>query len=73
MQMWGSLIELLSSPSDAIRMNTLWILGTAVQNNPSAQNAVSRSLLAFIYIDQSLVPITFPIAQSLVSPAVQPH
>lgn len=39
MKMWEPLIGLLSSPSDAIRMNTLWILGTAIQNNPKAQTA----------------------------------
>ncbi|EJD05711.1 nucleotide exchange factors-like protein [Fomitiporia mediterranea MF3/22] len=41
MSMWPTLRDLLSSDasSDAIRAAVLWIIGTAVQNNPSAQNA----------------------------------
>ena len=40
--MWEPLHSLLTSPnsSEAIQMQTLWILGTAVQNNPAAQNSV---------------------------------
>lgn len=39
MKMWETLHGLLTSPSstDSIKMQTLWIAGTAVQNNPSAQ------------------------------------
>ena len=42
LKMWEPLQELLTSPltSDGIKMQTLWVIGTAVQNNPSAQNAV---------------------------------
>lgn len=39
MNMWEPLLRLLESPVEDIRMNSLWILGTAVQNNPSAQSA----------------------------------
>jgi hsp70-interacting protein len=40
--MWEPLQNLLIAPSssDAIKTNVLWIIGTAVQNNPAAQNAV---------------------------------
>ena len=42
LKMWEPLHSLLTSPnsSEAIQMQTLWILGTAVQNNPAAQNSV---------------------------------
>jgi len=39
MNMWEPLIKLLESPSEAIKVNALWVLGTAVQNNPKAQEA----------------------------------
>lgn len=43
LKMWQALHSLLISPtsSEAIQLQTLWILGTAVQNNPPAQNSVS--------------------------------
>jgi len=38
MQMWRPLQDLLSSPSSpAIVTQTLWVIGTALQNNPAAQ------------------------------------
>lgn len=42
LKMWDSLQFLLTSrnSSDEIKVQTLWIIGTAVQNNPSAQNSV---------------------------------
>ncbi|KDQ16580.1 hypothetical protein BOTBODRAFT_107021 [Botryobasidium botryosum FD-172 SS1] len=39
LKMWEPIISLVSSPSDAIRLNALWVLGTAIQNNPKAQSA----------------------------------
>jgi hypothetical protein len=41
MQMWKPLHDLLTSPSSTslIKTQTLWVIGTAVQNNPSAQHA----------------------------------
>ncbi|RPD63349.1 nucleotide exchange factors-like protein [Lentinus tigrinus ALCF2SS1-6] len=55
LKMREPLHALLTNPtsSEAIQMATLWILGTAVQNNPSAQNsylALSplRALLSFL-------------------------
>ena len=46
MGMWPTIQSLLSSDesSDAVRAAVLWIIGTAVQNNPAAQNAVSTLL-----------------------------
>lgn len=42
LKMWEPLQELLTSPasSDEIKTQTLWVVGTAVQNNPSAQTSV---------------------------------
>lgn len=42
LKMWGPLHGLLSAPgsTDAVKTQTLWVIGTAVQNNPKAQEAV---------------------------------
>ncbi|KAI0744577.1 nucleotide exchange factors-like protein [Earliella scabrosa] len=55
LKMWEPLHSLLTNPtsSEEIQMQTLWILGTAVQNNPAAQNAYLahnplRALLSFL-------------------------
>jgi len=55
LRMWEPLQKLLESPSssDGIKTNTLWIIGTAVQNNPAAQSAYlslspMRTLLSFL-------------------------
>lgn len=47
LKMWEPLHTLLTSPtsSEEIQMATLWILGTAVQNNPAAQSSVSITVL----------------------------
>ncbi|KAF7968306.1 hypothetical protein HWV62_2396 [Athelia sp. TMB] len=37
LQMWRPLQDLLASSSPAIVTQTLWVIGTALQNNPSAQ------------------------------------
>ncbi|KAK7055529.1 Fes1 domain-containing protein [Favolaschia claudopus] len=41
LQMWTPLHNLITSPSSAseIKMQTLWVIGTALQNNPAAQDA----------------------------------
>lgn len=39
MKMWPPLLSLLASPSERIQLATLWIIGTALQNNPAAQDA----------------------------------
>lgn len=50
MKMWEPLQALLQSPSssEAIKMQTLWVIGTAIQNNPSAQRAVSWVCHSFL-------------------------
>ncbi|CAO1637408.1 unnamed protein product [Parajaminaea phylloscopi] len=40
MKMWQPLLGLLGDASPRLQTATLWILGTAVQNNPSAQDAL---------------------------------
>ncbi|KAF8462501.1 armadillo-type protein [Russula ochroleuca] len=37
--MWEPLQDLLASPSDEMKVQALWVIGTAVQNNPAAQKA----------------------------------
>lgn len=37
LKMWEPIHDLLSSPSDPIQRQVLWVIGTAVHNNPSAQ------------------------------------
>jgi hypothetical protein len=41
MNMWPSLIGLLSAPEDEVIRHVCWICGTAIQNNIKAQTAVS--------------------------------
>lgn len=52
MGMWEPIQNLLASPSssDAIQKQVLWIVGTAVQNNPSAQTSVRSRSLPFMEI-----------------------
>ncbi|TFK48222.1 nucleotide exchange factors-like protein [Heliocybe sulcata] len=40
LQMWQPLHDLLTSPgsTDKVKRQALWVIGTAVQNNPAAQN-----------------------------------
>ncbi|KAJ7153458.1 nucleotide exchange factor Fes1-domain-containing protein [Mycena crocata] len=45
LQMWTPLQNLITSaPTSSIKMQALWVIGTALQNNPAAQNAVSLRL-----------------------------
>jgi len=41
LKMWAPIHELLTSPNtpDALKTQALWVVGTAIQNNPSAQSA----------------------------------
>ncbi|KAF7373632.1 Fes1 domain-containing protein [Mycena sanguinolenta] len=40
LQMWSPLQSLVTSePSNSIKMQALWVIGTALQNNPAAQDA----------------------------------
>lgn len=43
--MWEPLHGLLSLPTttDGLRLQTLWVLGTALQNNPAAQLSVCQT------------------------------
>lgn len=45
LKMWEPLHGLLlsSNTSDDIKMQTLWVIGTALQNNPAAQLTVGHS------------------------------
>lgn len=53
--MWEPLLSFLTSPSTSneIKTQALWIVGTAVQNNPSAQNAVCSPIL---YLESNAEP-----------------
>lgn len=42
--MWEPLQDLLGSPSEDMKVQALWVIGTALQNNPAAQKAV-RSII----------------------------
>ena len=42
LRMWEPLQGLLASPSDDVKTQALWVIGTAVQNNPAAQKAVRQ-------------------------------
>jgi hypothetical protein len=44
--MWEPLQSLLASPSDDVKVQALWVIGTAMQNNPAAQKAVRPSPLS---------------------------
>lgn len=42
MNLWPKLISFLSLPEVSLRVHAVWVCGTAVQNNPKAQKAVSN-------------------------------
>jgi hypothetical protein len=42
--MWEPLQDLLASSSDDMKVQALWVIGTAVQNNPAAQKSVRSTL-----------------------------
>src|SRR6266851_1231895 len=54
--MWEPLQGLLASPEDDVKVQALWVIGTAVQNNPAAQKAVRSSSPILSYVS--------PLAQS---------
>ncbi|PVV02411.1 hypothetical protein BB560_003136 [Smittium megazygosporum] len=39
LKMWPRILNLLSSEHDEIKINTLWVIATALQHNPAAQKA----------------------------------
>jgi hypothetical protein len=45
LKMWEPLLKMLEDPEDAIVAHICWIIGTAVQNNLTAQAAVSGLLV----------------------------
>jgi hsp70-interacting protein len=46
MKLWPAIIAQLSNEHAEVRKGTAWVCGTAVQNNPKAQQAVSAFELA---------------------------
>jgi hsp70-interacting protein len=38
--MWEPLQDLIASSSEDMKVQALWVIGTAVQNNPAAQKSV---------------------------------
>jgi hypothetical protein len=50
MKLWPSIIKQLESDEAEIRTATAWVCGTAVQNNPEAQKAVSCTFLFCTHI-----------------------
>ena len=76
--MWAPLRGLLGSPSDEVQVQALWVIGTAVQNNPSAQRAVRlpTALISFILtadtharVAQYLALDPFPTLLAFLAPA----
>lgn len=49
LDMWQPLHGMISDPDeeDLVKRQVLWVIGTAVQNNPSAQSAVCYARLPF--------------------------
>ena len=45
MKLWPAIIKQLDHEAPEIRKGTAWVCGTAVQNNPEAQKAVSKHIL----------------------------
>lgn len=48
MGMWPKVLELLNDKQDPIIKLACWICGTAIQNNPKAQEAVSAQSVSLI-------------------------
>ena len=77
--MWEPLQALLQSPnsSEAIKTQTLWVIGTAIQNNPSAQSAVSSLGHSFLSSNthasfvQYLALLPMPILLKFLNPSVK--
>ena len=81
--MWEPLQGLPASPSDDVKVQALWIISTAVQNNPAVQKAVRSSsahlapapdvLFFFTFADelQYLTLDPLPAVLSYVSPLAQ--
>lgn len=57
MKMWETLIELSKSDEDEIKQYGLWIIGTAIQNNPKAQHTVNIGYYYFRILHSLRNPI----------------
>jgi hypothetical protein len=55
--MWEPLQDLLASPSDDMKVHALWVIGTAVQNNPAAQKAVRYYSSSLTHTEQHPKPL----------------
>jgi hypothetical protein len=44
LEMWEPLQNLLASPLEDLKVQALWVIGTALQNNPAAQKAVRQKI-----------------------------
>jgi len=64
--MWEPLQGLLATPSDDIKVQALWVIGTALQNNPAAQKAVRFFLPPNTLSSRASRPLRLP-------PATQPN
>jgi hypothetical protein len=54
--MWEPLQGLLATSSDDIKVQALWVIGTALQNNPAAQKAVRFILPRLSFLSRALRP-----------------
>ena len=59
--MWELLQGLLATPSDDIKVQALWVIGTAMQNNPTAQRAVRFTFLQLSFLAR-VEALTLPAA-----------
>ena len=68
LNMWQPLHGLLSAATttDPLKMQTLWVIGTALQNNPAAQLAVS--IHPIIYISDTLALLRRPLQYLTLDP-----
>jgi hsp70-interacting protein len=76
LRMWEPLQGLLGSSPDGVKVQALWVIGTAMQNNPKAQSAVrlvsSRLPPSFVRIlicAQYLALEPFPTLLAFLSPS----
>lgn len=49
MKLWPAVIKQLEAKDAEVRKGTAWVCGTAVQNNPEAQKAVSFMIPFFFF------------------------
>ena len=77
LKMWEPLHALLLNSSPEIQRQTLWVLGTAVQNNPAAQHSVRCSVPPFLRLLADLLCVQYlalsplPALLSFLTPTVR--